>query len=63
MIKQLLKLRGYIDVAEPKVTEGAKIRLQDLLSQWSTFKKEHDAILIKKWKTIIQRLQVLASRH
>ena len=42
---QLLNLRGYIDVAEPKVTEGAKVRLQDLLKEWNTFKAEHDAIV------------------
>ena len=42
---QLLNLRGYIDVAEPKVTAGAKVRLQDLLTEWSGFKAEHDAII------------------
>jgi photosystem II stability/assembly factor-like uncharacterized protein len=42
---QLLNLRGYIDVAEPKVTAGAKVRLQDLLTEWSGFKVEHDAII------------------
>jgi photosystem II stability/assembly factor-like uncharacterized protein len=47
---QLLNLRGYVDVAEPKVTEGAKQRLQDLLGQWSTFKKEHDAIINTEMK-------------
>ncbi|MEH6746141.1 MAG: glycosyl hydrolase [Maribacter arcticus] len=42
---QLLNLRGYIDVVEPKVTAGAKVRLQDLLTQWRTFKTEHNAII------------------
>lgn len=42
---QLLNLRGYIDVAEPKVTSGAKTRLQDLLSEWTVFKTEHNAII------------------
>ncbi|MGB3151637.1 MAG: glycosyl hydrolase [Maribacter sp.] len=42
---QLLNLRGYMDVAEPKVTVGAKARLQDLLAEWKTFKTEHDAII------------------
>lgn len=42
---QLLNLRGYIDVAEPKVTFGAKTRLQDLLSEWTVFKTEHNAII------------------
>ena len=42
---QLLNLRGYIDVVEPKVTAGAKVRLQDLLAQWRMFKAEHNAII------------------
>jgi len=42
---QLLNLKGYIDVAEPKVTAGAKERLNDLLKQWSGFKAEHDDII------------------
>ena len=42
---QLLNLRGYIDVVEPKVTAGAKVRLQDLLTQWRAFKTEHSAII------------------
>ena len=42
---QLLNLRGYIDVVEPKVTAGAKIRLQDLLAQWRTFKTEHNTLI------------------
>lgn len=42
---QLLNLRGYIDVAEPKVTAGAKVRLQDLLGIWRSYKAEHDAII------------------
>lgn len=42
---QLLNLRGYINVAEPKVTAGAKQRLQDLLGTWRSYKTEHDAII------------------
>ena len=32
-------------MVEPKVTAGAKIRLQDLLAQWSMFKTEHNSII------------------
>ena len=40
-----MHLKGFIDVAEPKVTQGAKERLRDLLSQWKTFSDERDAII------------------
>ena len=42
---QLMDLKGYVDVAEPKVTKGAKERLQDLLAQWRTFETERNAIV------------------
>ncbi|MGF1558528.1 MAG: glycosyl hydrolase [Flavobacteriaceae bacterium] len=42
---QLMDLKGYVDVAEPKVTKGAKERLQDLLAQWKTFENERNAIV------------------
>ena len=47
---QLLHLKGYIDEAYPKVNQGAKTRLTDLLGQWNTFKNEQDAILIAEMK-------------
>ena len=42
---QLNHLKGFVDAAEPKVTEGAKERLQDLLAQWRTFKSEQNDII------------------
>ncbi|MCK0108960.1 glycosyl hydrolase [Flavobacteriaceae bacterium S0825] len=42
---QLMHLKGFIDVDEPKVTQGSKERLQDLLNEWNTFKSERDAII------------------
>jgi hypothetical protein len=47
---QLLHLKGYIDEAYPKVTQGAKTRLTDLLGEWNSFKKEHDSIVVAKMK-------------
>jgi len=42
---QLMHLKGFIDVPEPKLTEGAKERLQDLLNEWRGFKTERDDII------------------
>ncbi|PIB37832.1 WD40/YVTN/BNR-like repeat-containing protein [Maribacter sp. 4G9] len=42
---QLLNLKGYVDVAEPKVTAGAKERLRDLLTAWSSLKQEQKTII------------------
>ncbi|WP_335337879.1 WD40/YVTN/BNR-like repeat-containing protein [Sediminicola sp. YIK13] len=47
---QLLHLKGYIDEAYPKVTQGAKTRLSDLLGQWNSFKKERDAMVVTEMK-------------
>ena len=42
---EFMELRSYIDAAEPKVTQGAKERLADLLGQWSSFEQEKNAIV------------------
>ncbi len=47
---QLLHLRGYVASVEPKVTAGAKERLQDLLKQWQGYKQEHDNIVNQEMK-------------
>jgi photosystem II stability/assembly factor-like uncharacterized protein len=57
---QLLHLRGYVDVAEPKVTAGAKERLKDLLQEWATYKAEHDAIVNSEMKDYNAMYQALA---
>lgn len=60
---QLLNLRGYIDVAEPNVTMGAKERLRDLLAIWGSFKTEHNAIInteMKAYNTLFQSLEIPA---
>ena len=41
---QLMQLLGYIDQAEPQVTEGAKERFNDLMKDWQVYKTERDAI-------------------
>lgn len=42
---EFMHLKGFVDVAEPKVTEGAKERLRDLLAQWKTYEDEKNAIV------------------
>ncbi len=42
---EFMNLRDYVDAAEPKVTNGARERLADLLVNWSTFEQEKNAIV------------------
>lgn len=42
---ELMYLMGFIDTAEPKVTQGAKERLNDLLADWKTYENERNAIV------------------
>ena len=42
---EFMHLKGFVDVAEPKVTDGAKERLRDLLAQWKTYEEEKNAIV------------------
>ena len=51
---QLMHLKGYVDTAEPSVTEGAKERLQDLLGQWAGFRNEKDKIIEGEMKAYNQ---------
>ena len=45
---QLLHLKGFIDTDEPKVTQGAKERFNDLLADWKVYQDERDAIINTK---------------
>lgn len=42
---QLINLKGYIDVAEPQVTQGAKERWADLKKDWQVYDNERKAIV------------------
>ena len=42
---QLMMLQGRIDETEPKPTGGVKLRLKELMSEWSTHKSEMDQII------------------
>ncbi|MEM7484280.1 MAG: glycosyl hydrolase [Bacteroidota bacterium] len=40
-----MHLKGFVASPEPKVTEGAKKRLRDLLAQWKVFENEKNTIV------------------
>lgn len=42
---QLIHLKGYVDVAEPKVTKGAQERWGDLQKDWQVYEQERKAII------------------
>ncbi|MFC4720869.1 glycosyl hydrolase [Geojedonia litorea] len=60
---QFIHLKSYIDEADPKVTAGARERLQDLLKDWSVYEKERDAIIaneMKAYNTLYKTLEIPA---
>jgi hypothetical protein len=42
---ELMNLKDYMDAADPAVTKGARQRLDDLMSEWTTFAREQDQIV------------------
>lgn len=42
---QLIQLKNYIDQADPKVTNGAKERFDDLLKDWQVYENEYKDII------------------
>ncbi len=42
---ELMNLKDYVDAAEPKLTEGARERYQDLLAEWVRFETEWQLIV------------------
>ncbi|MEM8999530.1 MAG: glycosyl hydrolase [Bacteroidota bacterium] len=58
-----MHLKGFVDMAEPKVTEGAKERLRDLMQQWNAYEKEKEDIINKEmaeYNTMFKSLQLPA---
>ncbi len=58
-----MHLKGFVDTAAPKVTKGAKERLNDLLGKWNTFEKERKAIVdneMAKFNSIYRDLKLPA---
>ena len=56
---EFMHLKGFVDVAEPKVTQGAKERLRDLLAQWKTYEDEKNAIVVDGMGTYNQMFKAL----
>ncbi|WP_028872029.1 VPS10 domain-containing protein [Psychroserpens burtonensis] len=42
---QLIQLKSYIDQADPKITDGAIERLNDLMKDWQVYKNERNVII------------------
>lgn len=56
---QLMHLKGFIDTAEPKVTQGAQERLSDLSAQWQSFASQRDDIVDKEMAAYNQKFNEL----
>ncbi len=60
---EFMNLKDFVDVAEPKVTNGAKERLRDLLAQWKTYEDEKNAIVndgMKAYNDMFKSLEIPA---
>jgi len=58
-----MHLRGFIDVPEPKVTEGAKELFRDNMAEWKTFEDEKNAIVgsgMKDYNDMFKALEIPA---
>ena len=57
---QLIQLKSYIDQANPKVTNGAKERFNDLMKDWQVYKNERDTIINTEMQTYNSLFKTLA---
>ncbi len=57
---EFMELKSYVDAAEPKVTQGAKERLKDLMADWNTYETERDAIVDKEMQAYNTMFKELA---
>ena len=57
---QLIQLKSYIDQANPKVTNGAKERFNDLMKDWQVYKNERDTIINTEMKAYNSLFKTLA---
>jgi photosystem II stability/assembly factor-like uncharacterized protein len=60
---QLIQLKSYIDQADPKITNGATTRFNDLMKDWQVYKNERDAIIeteMNAYNTLYKSLDIPA---
>jgi predicted alpha/beta hydrolase len=60
---QFIQLKSYMDQADPKVTQGAKQRLNDLMRDWKVYQNERDAIIdteMKAFNSLFKSLEIPA---
>jgi photosystem II stability/assembly factor-like uncharacterized protein len=60
---QLIQLKSYLDQADPKVTNGATERFNDLLKDWQVYENERDAIIgteMKAYNSLYKSLDIPA---
>ena len=57
---QLIQLKSYVDQANPKVTNGAKERFDDLMNDWQVYKNERDTIINSEMKAYNDLFKALA---
>ena len=43
---EFLQVRGAVDAHDPRITQGVKVRLNDVQIDWSKYKKEMQTILV-----------------
>ena len=57
---QLIQLKSYIDQANPKVTNGAKERFDDLMNDWKVYVNERNDIMNTEMKAYNDLFKALA---
>ena len=60
---QLIRLKSYVDQADPKLTKGAKERFDDLMKDWQVYKNERDAIIkteMNEYNSLYKSLEIPA---
>lgn len=60
---QMMSLKSFIDVADPRITQGAKDRFQDLKDQWTQFAEEKDQLInleLKAFNELYKSLELPA---
>jgi photosystem II stability/assembly factor-like uncharacterized protein len=56
---ELMYLKGFVDNADPKVTQGARKRYEDLRKDWGVYQKERDAIVNNEMKAYNSKFREL----